>query len=447
MPAILLQSVILTGSRKQWMPRGAAAKKSAWDTASELLKEKRCCYRMRKVGSKRIIQVREYAMGKVIRQFSSRVYFSNNDEHVRNLAQVCLESEKLGQWTGDADPSAKGLSWAWLARASADSINARILREASKSGFLRDLKTIGGFTGEVSTKALEQWAMEADPVKTPYAFRNRIDTLSQVNKANLIDLDPLLKTLRGRKVTGAAKKEIDRAANKIKAIPMDENLQEYLDQQEGMLQWTLALIATYGLRPHEAWHATGIDSTGWIEVPGGGLTKTDNHTAPPVPSDWLERYKLRDNFEKFSAELNERWKVRWVEKRGVTVPVNNHALTQMLYKDLNRKNNKLWVLRHPMNKPEWVRPYDLRHSYAVRCFTHPECFKDTMDAVAEWMGHGVDVHKRKYLRFMGNDKKNAAIKEKRRIREARLTKVVATDLQQENQELKQKLEALKQLLS
>lgn len=427
------------------MPRGAAAKKSAWDAATELLKEKRCCYRMRKLSKTSIIQIREVREGKVIRQFSSRVYLASNDEHIRNLAQICLESEKLGQWTGDADPSARGLSWALLARASADSINKRILREASKAGFLRDLKTIGGFTGEVSTKALERWAMEADPVKTPHAFRNRVDTLSQVNKANLIDLDPLLKTLRGRKPRGAAKKEIDRAANKIKAIPVDNNLQEYLDQQEGMLQWTLALIATYGLRPHEAWHATGIDSTGWIEIPGDGKTKTCNHTAPPVPSKWLERYKLRDNFERFSTELNERWKVKWVENRGVSVPVNNHALTQMLYKELVRKKNKLWV-----DMPEgleWVRPYDLRHSYAIRCFTHPECFKDTMDAVAEWMGHGVEVHNRKYLKFMGNDKKNAAIKEKRRIRQAQPTKAVSTDLQKENEELRQKLDALKQLMS
>lgn len=427
------------------MPRGAAAKKSAWELASELLKVEGCSYRMRKLSQTSIIQIREVREGKVVRQFSSRVYLASNDEHILNLAQVCLRSGKLGYWTGDTDPNTKGLGWAELARVSAENINGRILREASKSGYLRDLKTIGGFTGEVSTKALELWAMEADPVKTPHAFRNRVDTLSQINKANLIDLEPLLKTLRGRKVKGAAKKEIDRAADKIKAIPMDGNLQEWLDQQEGMLQWTLALIATYGLRPHEAWHATGIDSTGWIEIPGDGKTKTCNHIAPPVPSDWLERYKLRDNFEKFSAELNERWKVKWVENRGVHVPVNNHALTQMLYKELVRKNNKLWV--DMPDGSEWVRPYDLRHSYAVRCFTHPECFKDTMDAVAEWMGHGIDVHKRKYLRFMGTDKKNAAIKEKRRGRQAQPTQAVSTDLQKENEELRQKLEALKQLLS
>ena len=427
------------------MPRGAAAKKSAWDAASELLKEKGCSYRMRKLSQSSIIQIREVHAGKVVRQFSSRVYLASNDEHILNLAQVCLESEKLGQWTGDADPNAKGLSWASLVRASADSINKRILREASKGGFLRDLKTIGGFTGEVSTKALERWAMEADPVKTPHAFRNRVDTLSQINKTNLIDLGPLLKTLRDRKPKGAAKKEIDRAANKIKAISTDTDLEAYLDQQEGMLQWTLALIATYGLRPHEAWHATGIDSKGWIQIPGDGKTKTCNHIAPPVPSQWLERYKLQDNFEQFSAELNERWKIKWVTNRGVSVPVNNHALTQMLYKELVRKNNKLWV-----DMPEgleWVRPYDLRHSYAIRCFTHPECVNDGIDAVAEWMGHGVQVHKDKYLRFMGADKKNAAIQEARRIRRGQQTGEASADLQKENEELKQKLDALKQLLS
>jgi uncharacterized protein YceH (UPF0502 family) len=70
-----------------------------------------------------------------------------------------------------------------------------------------------------------------------------------------------------------------------------------------------------------------------------------------------------------------------------------------------------------------------------------------MDAVAEWMGHSVEVHKDKYLRFMGTDKKNAAIKEKRRDRQAQPTQAVSTDLQKENEELRQKLEALKQLLS
>jgi len=267
------------------MPRGAAAKKSAWELASDLLKAEGCSYRIRKLNQTSIIQIREVCDGKVVRQFSSRVYLANNDEHILNLAQVCLRSGKLGYWTGDTDPDTKGLSWAKLAKVSAENINGRILREASKSGFLRDLKTIGGFTGEVSAKALELWAMEADPVKKPHAFRNRVDTLSQINKANLIDLDPLLKTLRGRKIRGAAKKEIDRAANKIKAIPMDDNLQEWLDQQEGMLQWTLALIATYGLRPHEAWHATGIDSTGWIEIPGDGKTKTCDDIAPPEPAN------------------------------------------------------------------------------------------------------------------------------------------------------------------
>ena len=94
-----------------------------------------------------------------------------------------------------------------------------------------------------------------------------------------LDLKPLLAELRALKPTGAAKKEQERRTQKIKAIPEDSKLEAWLDRLEGHEQWLCALIASYGLRPSEAWHAEGIDADGWIVIPGDGLTKTERHRA------------------------------------------------------------------------------------------------------------------------------------------------------------------------
>ena len=59
---------------------------------------------------------------------------------------------------------------------------------------------------------------------------------------------------------------------------------------------------------------------------------------------------------------------------------------------------------------EWVRPYDLRHSYAIRCFTNPEVFGQTEEDFARWLGHGLEVHKRVYLRFMSTTREDEALK-------------------------------------
>ena len=94
---------------------------------------------------------------------------------------------------------------------------------------------------------------------------------------------------------------------RVRVIPSDEDLQHWLDRLDPFHQWVFGCIATYGLRPHELWHAEGIDEQGWISIPADMKTKTGEHFAPAVPAVWVERYGLRENWSAFHSQLNARW--------------------------------------------------------------------------------------------------------------------------------------------
>jgi hypothetical protein len=64
---------------------------------------------------------------------------------------------------------------------------------------------------------------------------------------------------------------------RVRVIPSDDDLQHWLDRLEPFHRWVFGCIATYGLRPHELWHAEGIDGQGWISIPGDMKTKTGEH--------------------------------------------------------------------------------------------------------------------------------------------------------------------------
>ena len=61
---------------------------------------------------------------------------------------------------------------------------------------------------------------------------------------------------------------------------------------------------------------------------------------------------------------------------------------------------------------DWVRPYDLRHAYAIRCFTDPAVNMVPSEDHASWMGHGLDVHERIYLRWMPAARQKLALKDR-----------------------------------
>ena len=380
---------------------------SLWDHKVADLRIKRCRFRMLKKSGSKFIYIRELRDGKVHREFSSGRFRPELDEHIEQCAKACMDAHRAGRWTLERNRAGScELSWHELAEAARSNLRARVAREGSRKNAEGHLTEIGQKKGKVTTGALEDWAQERDPISQPSAFRNRLETLSHINKAGDLDLTESLVKLKAMRPTGAAKKEQEQRTQDIKAIPTDEALQEWLDGQTGMIQWTLALIATYGLRPSEAWHAEKIDENGWIVIPGEGKTKTERHFAPPQPAEWLERYQLRENFEACQQQLNERWKIRWEDRAGLLVPVNNSQVTNSLYKQIaTEKVAKLHV------GSEWVRPYDLRHSYAIRCetSTDPDLLATPREDFAKWLGHGLEVHERVYLKFIPRDRELASM--------------------------------------
>jgi len=402
------------------MAKGQTRKRSTWDRCVERLRESKSIFRMKRHSKSDVIQIRQLEAGRVVREFSSREYSIDKEEDIENLTDLCLSASKNGKWPEMAGGSiGKIETWADLAKVVTEDLRKRVAREGSRKNAEGHLKEIAKLRGAVTEFKLETWAFERDPITQPSAFRNRIETVSHINRAKVrgmqvLDLTKTLAKLKAARPTGAAKKEQERRTDEVKCIPTDSALQRWLDSLDGMEQWTLALIATYGLRPSEAWHAEEIDADDWLIVPGEGLTKTSRHIAPPLPSAWVERYGLKKNFARYQKELNERWTIRWEERDGLRIPVNNSQVSNSLYKKIEMKS----IPQLLDEKGEWCRPYDLRHTYAIRCFTSEETRTDSSEDFARWMGHSLDVHERVYLRFMPARREDEALKAKRAKRAA-----------------------------
>ena len=408
---------------------------NTWDHWVYRLRVINCRFRIAKKERKPFILIREYQGKNRLREFSSGVWRPENDADIEAAAKACLAAHKAGEWPERSKPTE--LNWPGLAEKTLWNLRERVPRQGSRKNTEAHLKEIATLEGKVKPETLERWAKQRNPVTQPHAFRNRIETISHINKAVEMDLAATIAKLKSLKPTGSAKKLLDQRSQQIHAIPSDDQLQAWLDGFDGHLQWTLALIATYGLRPSEAWHAEGIDDDGWLTIPGEGKTKTETHMAPPVPQHWVERYQLKSNFKLYKGELNTRWKIKWVDKKGILIPTNNSAVSHLLYRRFaDGYEPKLWV------DDEWVRPYDLRHSYAIRCeiSTDPLMLSTPSEEFAKWMGHGIEVHRRVYLKYMTTERKKASLK-------ARLGKAQPVDLPEDIQRKLAKLEQLEKLLA
>jgi integrase len=139
-------------------------------------------------------------------------------------------------------------------------------------------------------------------------------------------------------------------------------------------------------------------------------TKTARHFAPPVPAAWVERFRLREDFEGMRAEVNRRWRIHWTEVSGVRVATNNASISNMLYTQFSLRGlTKLWAAATGGEEKDWARPYDFRHAYAIRCATSDETAHCLDDQMARWMGHGVEVHRRIYLRWLSASREKASL--------------------------------------
>ena len=149
--------------------------------------------------------------------------------------------------------------------------------------------------------------------------------------------------------------------NKVLDVPDDSEIIAWVQAARPVAGWHFAMMATYGLRPHEILGCRFLDDQNNLLVPDD--SKTGQRVAIPVHADWVEEFDLRN------------------EKRKPF--------------DQTRKGFNSWL--HAEKKRigiQW-KPYVLRHSYAARLWKVGGSAMDLFTA-ARLMGHSIKEHERTY---------------------------------------------------
>ncbi|MBD2467855.1 Arm DNA-binding domain-containing protein [Nostoc sp. FACHB-145] len=140
--------------------------------------------------------------------------------------------------------------------------------------------------------------------------------------------------------------------------------------------WIFAVIATYGLRPHEV---LAIDYEKSFQPPYfsiyinekiTGGTKTGSRVVYPLPYKWVEKFDIANPKTKYIDESRELFQTKirtFADRFG----------ERLKTKGIN------------------FRAYDLRHRYAIR---GRELGLDSHE-LAKWMGHTLDEHTQTYQKY------------------------------------------------
>jgi len=383
------------------MGKGRVKQIGVWDRCVADLLGRKARFRMVSRAGSQWIYIREYEGSRAIGWFSSGCYRASDEQEIEHCHMACLRASALGSWAAAVkkEAGASPESWKGFADSVLSNLRARVKKEGSRKNAEGHLSEIASFKGEVNAGRLESWALEKNPMTAPGAFRNRVETLSHIHKSELIDLKSTLERLRAKKPTGAARRDQESKMEFTKAIPPDDAIEAWLDKiEDPTLQWTFALIATYGLRPSEAWHSIGIVKDDFLVIPATTSKNKKGRNTAAVPRHWVKRYGLKTNFKVRQQALQERWPVRFDESNGWENPINNSGVANSLYHYYTNHMNTLEFGTARGEKSGVMTPFLLRHCYAIRCFNDPSVYGLPMEEIAAYMGHGVEIHRRAYLR-------------------------------------------------
>mgnify|MGYP006935505688 FL=1 len=170
--------------------------------------------------------------------------------------------------------------------------------------------------------------------------------------------DELVAELRQRGKGYSARKAAPRD------LPSDHSIETLIDRLPAPWQWPVAVVATYGCRPHEALLHAEVMPSGLLRIAAG---KTGARQSLAMLLEWVERWNLR----------NKRLPDTMHEDRG-------HRAAGMAMGRLFRRVEAGMV------------PYDLRHAWAVRAIHNP---KISPSLAAKSMGHSLAVHSSVYQRW------------------------------------------------
>ena len=428
-----------------------------WEIAKQELAQAGCPWRLRLIRTYPWIRVRHFVKGEIVDDFKIDGLVWYDPQHIRQARDLCLAAQSLGEWPLDdaqASPDLSQLTWPSLCARTHTFLRGYYLKQGSRQGYEQDLRLrIAKLPEPVTAEALKDWVLEATlPAREPQ-FKRRELLLVNIDKAiQELDLKKTVQDLRDyrkAKCGGAQAKQHQVKADKVRVLPEDQAIQDWLDgldkEYAGLPFYRLlfAYCATYGLRPHELWHMEGMTKEGWLIIPGGPKPDADGrcwktkskatHECPPIPHAWLDRYKLRENLEPFQQALRDRWAVKWAPiykennagemvNTGFTMPANNNQLGQYPAKLFQQRPPGLkqakpgpppvTALVAPLAEGEGfesVVPYDFRHCYAIRAAVHPETINFPLYKQAEWMGHSEDVHRDHYLKWITRRRQEAGI--------------------------------------
>jgi hypothetical protein len=408
------------------MSRGRARRLSPWDTAVAETVARRTRYRLRKVSSSPFIYVRDLrAPPGAVKEWSLAPLERGEPAHVRQVADKILAlAEK--PWPIEAG-GPRRLQWGEVVALCEADWDERLKSSSSQQyrSMLRQLVRRGI---PCTAEGLRAWALERTPGERPFQWR--LDLLGQLRRHLPAEVLPeaVLLELRGQARRGRPGRAS--GLEGIRGIPTRAEAEDYLDalnSRFSLERWCLAMQFCYGLRNHELWWCEAITAeapgitAGWLLVPGWWRTKSrEEHWVWPLFPGWIERYGLAAQQGKAQEELHRRSCPKVVSCRDKSTDwepgdpadpglcVNNHRLGTWVTRRL-RDYLPPWFARVPdtdgryqrRDRPQAITPYDLRHAWAVTVATDPAWRHVSDEEAARAMGHSLDVHRRRYQRWIG----------------------------------------------
>ncbi len=154
-----------------------------------------------------------------------------------------------------------------------------------------------------------------------------------------------------------------------RVIPTQEEIDEYYDRiKSPQWRWVFGIIACYGIRPHEIFH---LDCSLMQEYPPALQvkegTKTGSRLVYPLP--------------------DEKRVIEWKLYDPILPNIDTTGKSNMRLG--GKISERFWSYKIPS-------PYHFRDAYAIT----GEVLHYNPALVAQWMGHSLEVHDKKYLRHI-----------------------------------------------
>ncbi len=339
-----------------------------WQERNAVLAEMGCSFRLRLTSQSPIYYVRAveaFPDGTLIK--SSGIHADDLDA-LNRAFRFCLELEEtpslIERKTSKIGSAEELTGWTALTLRLKEHLTRR--GTSIHTDYARHIRELQAFRGGVSAEAVKRWVLRA-----PFDSRERLRRVTTARRLFEIgvgiDRDWLDRTRAESTFNGD--KILD-----PRDLPTDEQVVGFIDSlHDGPWKTAMGLIATYGLRNHEVFRLESRpDAKGWIEIAAN--SKTGYRPVMPAHPEWIERWRLR------SGDITE------------FVPESTH-------RELGSKVSTFFSRWKHL--AQWSSPssYDLRHAYAARLHTHKAYSHVRTEDAAQLMGHGVDVHKKTYLKW------------------------------------------------